>query len=105
MLPKSLPEALDALDKEPLFRRELGDTFIDYFVTLKRTEAGRYQRSLEEARMRRTERRTERMGAERVFRFLLVKGRCERRLSSSVAGPIAGIASLRWPGRNKRSTS
>ena len=48
MLPKTLPEALDALDKEPLFRRELGDTFIDYFVKLKRTEAGRYQRSLEE---------------------------------------------------------
>jgi glutamine synthetase len=48
MLPKSLPEALDALDQEPLFRRELGDTFIDYFVKLKRTEAGRYQRALEE---------------------------------------------------------
>jgi glutamine synthetase len=48
MLPKSLPEALDALDREPLFRRELGDTFIDYFVKLKQTEAGRYQRSLEE---------------------------------------------------------
>ena len=48
MLPKSLPEALDALDKEPLFRRELGDTFIDYFVKLKRTEAGRYLSSLEE---------------------------------------------------------
>ena len=39
LLPKSLPEALDALDKEPLFRRALGDTFIDYFVKLKRTEA------------------------------------------------------------------
>ncbi len=49
MLPKSLAEALDALDKEPLFRRMLGDTFIDYFVKLKRTEAGRYLRSLEEA--------------------------------------------------------
>src|SRR5712691_3061850 len=49
MLPKSLAEALDALDKEPLFRRELGDTFIDYFVKLKRTEAGRYQRAREEA--------------------------------------------------------
>ncbi len=49
MLPKSLPEALDALEKEPLFRRALGDTFIDYFVKLKRTEAGRYLRSLEEA--------------------------------------------------------
>lgn len=49
MLPKNLPEALDALEKEPLFRRELGDTFIDYFVKLKRSEVGRYLRSLEEA--------------------------------------------------------
>jgi glutamine synthetase len=49
MLPKSLPEALDALEREPLFRGALGDTFIDYFVKLKRTEAGRYQRSLEES--------------------------------------------------------
>jgi glutamine synthetase len=48
LLPKSLPEALDALEKEPLFRRELGDIFIDYFVKLKRTEAGRYQQSLAE---------------------------------------------------------
>ncbi len=50
LLPKSLPEALDALDKEPLFRRELGDSFVDYFVALKRTEAGRYQHSLEGSR-------------------------------------------------------
>jgi len=49
MLPKSLPDALDALEKEPLFRRALGDTFIDYFITLKRTEAGRYLRALKEA--------------------------------------------------------
>jgi len=49
LLPKSLPEALDALDKEPLFRRELSDTFIDYFLKLKRTEVGRYLRSLEES--------------------------------------------------------
>jgi len=48
-LPKSLPEALDALEREPLFRRALGDTFIDYFVKLKRTEAGRYQHALDEA--------------------------------------------------------
>jgi glutamine synthetase len=48
LLPKSLPEAIDALEKEPLFRRTLGDTFIDYFVQLKRSEAGRYQRALEE---------------------------------------------------------
>jgi glutamine synthetase len=49
LLPKSLPQALDALDKEPLFRRALGDTFIDYFVKLKRTEADRYARWLEQA--------------------------------------------------------
>jgi len=48
LLPKSLPEALHALDREPLFRHTLGDTFIDYFVKLKRSEAGRYLRSLEE---------------------------------------------------------
>jgi glutamine synthetase len=48
LLPKSLPEALDALDKEPLFRRELGDIFVDYFVKLKRTEYGRYRQSLEQ---------------------------------------------------------
>jgi glutamine synthetase len=48
LLPKSLPEALDALENEPLFRRELGDIFIDYFVKLKRTEAGRYQQSLKD---------------------------------------------------------
>ena len=47
LLPTSLPEALDSLDQEPLFRRELGDIFIDYFVKLKRTEAGRCQQSLE----------------------------------------------------------
>jgi glutamine synthetase len=49
LVPKSLPEALDALEKEPLFRNALGDIFIDYFVKLKRTEAGRYLRALEEA--------------------------------------------------------
>jgi glutamine synthetase len=49
LLPKSLSEALDALDTEPLFRCTLGDTFVDYFVKLKRTEAGRYQSSLQGA--------------------------------------------------------
>jgi glutamine synthetase len=48
LLPKSLPEALHALDREPLFRHALGDTFIEYFVKLKRSEAGRYLRSLED---------------------------------------------------------
>jgi glutamine synthetase len=49
MLPKSLPEALAALGKEPLFRRALGDTFIDYFVKLKRSEAERYAQWLKDA--------------------------------------------------------
>lgn len=48
-LPRSLPEALDMLEQEPLFRRELGGTFVNYFVTLKRTEVGRYQQALHEA--------------------------------------------------------
>jgi glutamine synthetase len=48
-LPKSLPDALDALDTQPLFRRELGDTFVDYFLALKRTECARYRRAQEEA--------------------------------------------------------
>jgi glutamine synthetase len=48
-LPKTLPDALDALEREPLFRRALGDTFIDYFVKLKRSEAGRYRRALEDS--------------------------------------------------------
>jgi glutamine synthetase len=47
MLPTGLPQALDALAAEPLFRRDFGDVFIDYYLTLKRTEAGRYLRSLE----------------------------------------------------------
>jgi glutamine synthetase len=48
LLPKSLPEALDALDRAPLFRTELGDVFIDYFLKLKRNEAGRFQQWLGE---------------------------------------------------------
>jgi len=47
MLPTSLTQALDALEAEPLFRRDFGAVFIDYYLTLKRTEAGRYLRSLE----------------------------------------------------------
>jgi glutamine synthetase len=48
-LPKSLSEAIDALDKEPLFRRELGDIFVDYFVALKRSEWTRFERAAGEA--------------------------------------------------------
>jgi glutamine synthetase len=49
MLPKTLMEGLDALDQSPLFRRDFGDVFVDYYVKLKRTEAGRYLRFLEES--------------------------------------------------------
>jgi glutamine synthetase len=48
LLPKSLPAALDALEREPVFRKELGDVFIDYFLKLKRNEAGRFEQWLEE---------------------------------------------------------
>src|SRR5262245_4654252 len=48
MLPTSLTAGLDALENDALFRRELGDIFIDYYVRLKRTEAGRYLRFLEQ---------------------------------------------------------
>jgi glutamine synthetase len=47
-LPKSLMEALDALERSVLFRRDVGDVFIDYFLKLKRNEAGRFLRALEE---------------------------------------------------------
>jgi glutamine synthetase len=50
-LPASLPAALDALERSALFRRELGDVFLDYFVKIKRNEAGRFLRYLEEARI------------------------------------------------------
>jgi glutamine synthetase len=48
LLPKSLPMALDALEKEPVFRAQLGDVFLDYFLKLKRNEAGRFACWLEE---------------------------------------------------------
>jgi glutamine synthetase len=48
LLPKSLMEALDALEQEPLFRAALGDLFIDYFLKLKRNETGRFLRWLAE---------------------------------------------------------
>lgn len=43
MLPTSLPAALELLQASTLYRRELGDTFVDYLVSLKRTEAGRFE--------------------------------------------------------------
>jgi glutamine synthetase len=46
-LPTSLGDALDALDKDPLFRRDFGDLFVDYYVKLKRNELGRYLTSID----------------------------------------------------------
>jgi glutamine synthetase len=48
MLPRTLPGALAALDHSALFRKEFGEVFIDYFLKLKRNEAGRFQKWLEE---------------------------------------------------------
>jgi glutamine synthetase len=48
LLPKSLMEALDALEQESLFRTAFGDVFIDYFLQLKRNETGRFLRWLAE---------------------------------------------------------
>jgi glutamine synthetase len=43
MLPKSLPEALAAFAQEPLFAKELGKLFVDYYMKIKSTELGRYE--------------------------------------------------------------
>jgi glutamine synthetase len=49
LLPKNLGAALDALEHEPVFRAQLGEVFVDYFLKLKRNELGRYQHWLEES--------------------------------------------------------
>jgi glutamine synthetase len=49
MLPTSLAAALDALECESLFRTQLGEVFIDYFLKLKRNEAGRFAQWLKES--------------------------------------------------------
>lgn len=47
LLPASLGQALDALAGSALYRRELGDVFVDYFLRLKRSELGRFLKSTE----------------------------------------------------------
>ena len=42
LLPTSLGEALDALEKSALYRRQFGEVFINYFLRLKRSELNRY---------------------------------------------------------------
>jgi glutamine synthetase len=46
MLPKSLPEALAALEQSAVFRREFGEVFVDYYLKLKRSETGRFEKWL-----------------------------------------------------------
>ena len=46
-LPASLPQALDELERSSLFRQAFGDLFVDYYLKVKRVEAGRYQSALE----------------------------------------------------------
>jgi len=47
MLPTRLKEALDVLDHDALFRKQLGDTFVDYYLKLKGNEAMRFGQFLE----------------------------------------------------------
>jgi glutamine synthetase len=42
LLPGSLEAALDALDRSRLFRGAFGDVFVDYYLAVKRNEAGRF---------------------------------------------------------------
>lgn len=50
-LPTRLTEALDALGKDALFRRRLGDTFVDYYLKLKGNEALRFAQFLEQHKL------------------------------------------------------
>jgi glutamine synthetase len=50
MLPKSLGEALDALEKDALFRAQFGEIFIGYFLRLKRSELGRFNEFLQQTK-------------------------------------------------------
>lgn len=50
LLPRSLGEALDALEKDSLFRAQLGEVFIDYFLKLKRNELGRFTEFLKQTK-------------------------------------------------------
>ena len=42
LLPTTLQEALDALDVNEMYRKQLGDQFIDYFLHIKRAEVARF---------------------------------------------------------------
>lgn len=48
ILPQTLKEAVAALDRDAFFRREFGDRFIDYMVTMKTSEVTRYEAWVDE---------------------------------------------------------
>ena len=43
LLPKSLHEAVLALNDDPFFRNQLGAAFVDYYVHIKKAEIDRFQ--------------------------------------------------------------
>lgn len=48
LLPTSLFSGLESLDASALYREALGDIFVDYYLKVKRNEAGRHRRFVEE---------------------------------------------------------
>ena len=46
LLATTLPAALDALERDELYRQEFGEVFVDYYLKIKRNEAGRYDQWL-----------------------------------------------------------
>lgn len=48
-LPRSLDEALDALDKNSVFRDQLGAEFVDYYLMMKRAESVRHRTACDAA--------------------------------------------------------
>ena len=48
MLPRSLSDALQLFEKDPLFCSALGRVFVDYYTRLKRTELERFETFIRE---------------------------------------------------------
>ena len=83
-LPKSLAEALAALDDDACFRSGFGTAFVDYLLRIKRAEIARCD--AESGGQSGQRRRRHRLGAQRVFR-------------SGLAGMVRrpGFAQKSWP--------
>ena len=74
-LPKNLGEAVGALRRSDVFRKGFGDAFVDYFAHIKEAEFARFTAETGGEGGR------HRLGAQRVFRFVLT----ERRTFSLIA--------------------